>query len=204
MAASRAPIISPDFFHGISIKGETCMRKLVIAAMAAALAAPGAFAADRHHHEENDRAIDVRARLSGAQEVPAVSTAAAGRFVADIAADEKSIDYRLTFSGLQGTVTQSHIHFAQRNVNGAIVVWLCGTAANPGPAGTQTCPQSGTISGTITAGNVQGTGTQLIAAGELAELIAAIRAGLAYANVHSTATPTGEIRGQLRANEGDD
>ena len=59
--------------------------------------------------------------------------------------------------GLQANVTQSHIHFAQRNVNGGIVVWLCGTATNPGPAGTQTCPQSGTITGTIHAGDAAAT-----------------------------------------------
>ncbi len=51
----------------------------------------------------------------------------------------------------------------------------------------------------LTAGN----GTQQILAGELAEVIAAIRAGVAYANVHTTLSPGGEIRGQIRADEKD-
>ena len=142
----------------------------------------------------------IRARLSGYQEVPAVSTAAAGRFVAEVARDEKSFDYEMSYSGLQGQVRQAHIHFGQKSVNGSIVIWLCGTTANPGPAGTQTCPQSGTVRGTITSANViaAGTAAQLILAGEFAEVLAAMRAGVAYANVHTDISPGGEIRGQLR------
>jgi hypothetical protein len=39
---------------------------------------------------------------------------------------------------------------------------------------------------------------QGIAAGEFAELVKAIRARRAYANVHSLKFPGGEIRGQIR------
>jgi hypothetical protein len=38
---------------------------------------------------------------------------------------------------------------------------------------------------------------QGIAAGEFDEILAAIRAGKAYANIHTTTWPAGEIRGQL-------
>jgi hypothetical protein len=38
---------------------------------------------------------------------------------------------------------------------------------------------------------------QQITDGELAEVIAAIRAGVAYVNVHTTPSPGGEVRGQL-------
>jgi hypothetical protein len=55
------------------------------------------------------------------------------------------------------------------------------------------------VSGTITAANVIGPAGQGIAATQLAELIRAIRAGAAYANVHSSIWPGGEIRGQLDA-----
>jgi hypothetical protein len=78
-------------------------------------------------------------------------------------------------------------------------VWLCGTATNPGPAGTQVCPQSGTITGTITADNVVATGgAQQITAGEFAEFLAALKKELAYANVHTNLSGTGEIRGQIK------
>lgn len=147
------------------------------------------------------RAEHIQAALSGYEEVPAVSTVASGAFRAMISPDEQFIDYELAYSGLQGTVQQAHIHVAQLSVNGSIVIWLCGTATNPGPAGTQTCPQSGSISGTISAANVVAgaTASQQLAAGELAEVIAAIRAGAAYVNVHTNLSPGGEIRGQIRA-----
>lgn len=161
------------------------------------LSAATGWTADGDH----DKKSKVVARLHSHNEVPAVSSTARGRFAAEIDEDAQTIDYEFTFDGLQGNILQSHIHFAQPNVNGAIVVWLCGTTTNPGPAGTQVCPQSGTISGTITAANVLGTGTQSIAAGEFSELVAAIRGGVAYVNVHTTQTPSGETRGQIRVKD---
>jgi CHRD domain len=132
-----------------------------------------------------------------------VSTVASGEFRGFISHNDDSIDYELTYSGLEGTVTQAHIHFGQRSVIGSIVIWLCQTGTNPSPvAGTPPCPQSGTVTGTVTASDVinANTTSQRISAGELAEVIAAIRAGAAYVNVHSTPlTQGGEIRGQIRA-----
>jgi hypothetical protein len=149
------------------------------------------------------RAERIEASLIGYEEVPAVSTVASGEFRGMISDDEQSIEYTLTYSGLQAPVTQAHIHVAQRRVNGSIVIWLCGTPSNPGPSGTQTCPQSGTITGEITAANVvAGSMTsQQLEAGELDEVIAAIRARVAYANVHTELSPGGEIRGQIQASE---
>jgi hypothetical protein len=144
----------------------------------------------------------LRASLSGYQEVPAVSTVAMGEFEARVANDEQSVDWVLAYDGLQADVQQAHIHFAQKSVNGSIVVWLCGTAALPGPAGTATCPgRSGTVRGTFTSAQVinAATTSQQLTAGELAEVIAAMRAGVAYANIHTTASPGGEIRGQISA-----
>jgi hypothetical protein len=138
-----------------------------------------------------------------------VSTPASGEFTAKIARDDKSFDYELTFGDLIGTVQQSHIHFAQRGVNGSVVVWLCQTATTPAPATvaliTPFCPQSGTVHGTITSANVVAAtnpASQQITAGELDEVLAAIRAGVAYVNVHATPlNPGGEIRGQIRGSD---
>jgi hypothetical protein len=147
----------------------------------------------------------LRATLTGYQEVPAVNTVAEGRFEARVSRDGNSVDYTLVYSGLQAPVVMSHIHFAQKSVNGSIIVWLCGTASNPGPAGTATCPGAGgTVTGTFTSTNVLAgaTATQQMTAGDLESIIDAMRAGIAYVNVHSTVSPGGEIRGQF--SKGDD
>ncbi len=141
--------------------------------------------------------------LVGYQENPDISTTATGSFKATIDDAARTISYTLTYSGLEGTVQQSHIHFGKRAVNGGITLFLCGTAAFPGPAGTPTCPQSGTVSRTASAADVIGPAGQGIEPGAFEELVAAMRAGHTYANVHSTKWPGGEIRAQIN-DRGDD
>lgn len=138
-------------------------------------------------------------RLTGLEEVPAVSTGGTGSFRAEIDEAAGTVSYELTYDGIEGDVQQAHIHFGQPAVNGGISVFLCSNLAGP-PPGTPGCPTpGGTVSGTFQVGDVIGPEAQGIAPGELNELIAAIRAGAAYVNVHSSLVPTGEIRGQLPA-----
>src|SRR6266705_949676 len=147
-------------------------------------------------------AEQIGALMTGYEETPAaVSTTGRGEFTATIDADGDASVYTATYSGLQGPVTQSHIHVGQLGVSGSVVIFLCQTAANPDPTGlAPQCPQEGTVSGTITAANViaGSTASQQLVAGDLAAVITAIRAGAAYANVHTNPSPGGEIRGQLR------
>ena len=146
------------------------------------------------------KAEEIGALLTGYEESPSVSTTARGEFTATIEG-AKVIEYRETYSGLQAPVTQSHIHVGQLGVNGSIVIFLCQTAANPDPTGlAPQCPQQGTVHGTITTANViaGSTASQQLAAGDLSAVITAIQAGAAYANVHTTVSPGGEIRGQIR------
>jgi hypothetical protein len=176
------------------------MKKLCIAAaIGLSFASPNASADDK-----------IRTRLTGYQEVPSVSTVAAGEFEAILSRHGDFIDFELSYQGLQGEVRQAHIHFAQRSVNGAIVVWLCQTVANPAPASVaarvQPCPQEGTVRGRINPEDVVSPppptppappAPQQITEGELGEVIAAIRSGVAYVNVHTDRSPGGEIRGQI-------
>jgi hypothetical protein len=145
------------------------------------------------------------------QEVPAVSSVAEGTITLDIDEEAREIAYELTFSGLSSTVAQSHIHFAQPGVNGSIVLWLCQGTATPAAAlgiDPPTCPQSGTVSGVLTAddvistANAQNVNAQQINAGEFAEAVAFIKKGLGYANVHTANSAGGEIRGQIRQGGG--
>lgn len=165
--------------------------KYGVLALALVLAATPGWAKDE------EKATRLAARVTGASEVPAVSTPGRGGFRATIDETTRVIDYEFSFEGLQANVLQAHIHFAQKNVNGGIMVWLCGSATNPGPAGTQACPQSGTITGAILPSNIMTITTQGMATGEFEELVAALRAGLAYVNVHTAQSPGGEIRGQI-------
>ena len=147
------------------------------------------------------KAEELGALLTGYEESPSVSTTGTGEFTATIAPDGEVIEYTETYSGLQGTVTQSHIHVGQLGVNGSIVIFLCQTATNPDPTGlAPECPQRGSVSGEITTANViaGSMAPQQLAEGDLAAVVTAIRAGAAYANVHTDVSPGGEIRGQIR------
>ena len=132
------------------------------------------------------------ARLEGYEEVPPISTTATGTFRATLVS-EAAFDFELTYSALEGgAVTQAHIHFGQRRVNGGTVNFFCGgggkPACPPGPA---------TLRGRVTAADITGVPAQGILPGEIVEVIRAMRAGVTYVNVHSTAFPGGEIRGQI-------
>lgn len=133
-----------------------------------------------------------KAELDGFQEVPAISSTGSGEFRLEISEDDSTIEFELSYSGLEATVLFAHIHLGQPGVNGGVSVFLCGGGGRPA------CPQSGTVTGTIIATDVIGPSGQGIAAGELAELLRAIRERVTYANVHTTKHPGGEIRGQIR------
>ena len=140
-----------------------------------------------------------KARLIGFGEVPAVSSTGTGRFQARIV-DDSSIDFKLTYEGLEGTVTTAaHVHLGNKSDSGGVSYFLCGGGGRPACTAT-----SGTFTGTVTAADVIGPAAQGIAAGEIAEIIRAMRAGVTYANVHTNKHTTGEIRGQIRGEHGDD
>lgn len=185
-------------------------RLAVLSAGVVAALAASAFA-DRDH---DNRKRVFRAELKGLNEVPAISTKARGQFYAVLNQKGDELRYWISFSDLSADVSQSHIHFGNHHTNGGIVVWLCeGTLSAPTER-TPSCggPRSSTVSGVITKDEVVNTAAaQGITPGEFDELIAAMRAGAAYANVHSGAPgnpqadppvptvgfPPGEIRGQI-------
>jgi hypothetical protein len=137
--------------------------------------------------------------LTGYQENPDLSTPAIGSFEARLSNDGESLTYELSYSDLEGVVTQAHVHFGKPAINGGISFWLCETATNPSPsATTPACPvPGGTVTGEITAAEVIGPAGQGIAPTEFGEIVAAMRAGHAYANVHSSTRGGGEIRAQI-------
>ena len=182
---------------------RTALRVVVFGAVIALLGIASYAIAGGSKHKLKD------VMLEGYQENPDISTQATGSFEAEIAKDDQSITYTLSFSGLEGDVQQSHIHFGKPALNGGISVWLCKTSGFPGPAGNHlpTCSvlpeqRSGEVTGVIHPDDVIGPTGQGIEPGAFAELIAAIRAGHAYANIHSTKWPGGEIRAQINDGKG--
>ena len=168
---------------------------MLAALTAALLAAPTVIAQEGAQADPNL----LRAKLRGINEVPLVSTPGRGEFVGRIVDDDTAIEYELSYSDLQADFQQSHIHIGKPLTNGGIAVWLCGSDALPGPVGTPRCigARTGGVTGRITAANVIGPASQGITAGEFAELIANLRKGNGYANVHTVQSPGGEIRGPV-------
>lgn len=113
---------------------------------------------------------DFTARLDGASEVPPNPSAGVGRACAILNAD-RTLTYRVEVSGLGAPATAAHFHVGPIGVNGPVVVPLVG-----GPL--------------VWAG----TSAPLTSA-QVADLLA----GRWYVNVHTTAFPGGEIRGQVSA-----
>lgn len=179
--------------------------------------------------DRSSREDDFAARLSGYNEVHfvagnaaatppvppalrgAISTAARGSFRAEIDDRRRVIHYVLSFEGLEGDVTQAHIHFGQRSTVGGIVIWLCQTAASPAPAAAAATPQcfaeggdprANTVTGMITQAQILPQVAQGIEAEAFDEIVRAIRAGATYANVHSALHTPGEIRGHIDPRSG--
>lgn len=165
------------------------MRKLILLAVVAVLAGLGVVGTSALATGSGG---DFEARLTGFQEVPAVLTTGRGTFTA--ALEDGTLSYRLSYSGLEGgSALFAHIHIGQRGANGGVAAFLCGGG------GKDPCPATeGTVTGTIGAGDVMAITSQGLAAGEFSELVRAMRAGVAYANVHTPSSPGGEIRGQIR------
>lgn len=178
---------------------------IMAAASAAVLVSGGLAARDRGH---NNR---FAAELKPSREVPAVSSAAYGKFKARIDEANQVISYELSYSDLEGDALQAHIHVGQHGVNGGISVFLCGNPpavpAPPAPTPPACPPAPATVIGTLTAASILGPDMQGIApssdsVNEFAELVRAIRDGVTYANVHSSKFRGGEIRGQIKEGDG--
>lgn len=113
-------------------------------------------------------ATTVHVRLSGAQEVPAVKSAARGTAVISVMPNHH-VSGEVITHGVKPTMV--HIHEGAAGTNGPILIWLKHTGRNVWkvPAGAK-----------LTAAQYK-----------------AFLAGHLYLNVHSHRHPGGEIRGQI-------
>jgi CHRD domain len=166
------------------MKKVVLMSSLLGLALVAVLVASTALA-----HDDNGKGG--KAKLSGFQETPlTLSTTGKGSFRAKVRSD--GIRYTLRYEDLEADATAAHIHLGQQATSGGVIAFLCSGGDKPA------CPaREGEVTGVIDAADVIGPASQGIAAGELTEVIRALRAGFVYANVHTTKYPGGEIRGQV-------
>ena len=176
--------------HGARIKYGIAVGAAAVMAAAGVAGVAGAW--------DDGRDVNTRERLTGYEEVPALSVPGEGDVRVAVNSSGDQLRYRLRYRGVESAVTQAHIHFENATNNGPVVAFLCSNLPSP-PAGTPACPTGdGSVSGTIGAAQVLGNAAaQGLAAGEFAELLGAIDAGSTYVNVHSADRPAGEIRAQL-------
>ena len=110
------------------------------------------------------------ATLNGASEVPPKTTNGNGTAVASLDTGTKVLTYTIAYAQLTGPATAGHFHGpAEEGKNAGVAVPLSTPLASP-------------IKGTATLTDAQ---------------VADLMAGRWYANVHTAANPSGEIRGQL-------
>jgi CHRD domain-containing protein len=160
-------------------------------------------------------AQEFRSRLDGFFEVGpltnpntetgAIFTTGTGKLTLDV--DQNSATYRLTYSGLTSNVTQAHLHFGKVHVPGGIYAFLCTNLTPPAslPKPPACPPSGGTVTGTLTAANIQAIPGQNFPAADFNALLAAVGSNTTYVNIHTVNFPAGEIRGQLKqSNEDED
>ena len=124
------------------------------------------------------------ANLTGAAERPTpVTTTATGAatFTAVTTPTGTTVTYSITVTGLSGPATAAHIH-GPADANGSAT-----------PIVTLAITGTGT-SGAIVSGSFTTTGHATI---DITALLALLRNGNSYVNVHTSANPGGEIRGQI-------
>jgi len=115
----------------------------------------------------------LKATLSGFNEIPPASTVANGMVSFRMVAGTNTLEATFMVADLVGDMTASHIHLGGVGVNGGVSLNLA--------------PASGSFTKTY---DITG----------MTDLVTAMRTGGAYVNVHSTAYPNGEVRGQVLKN----
>jgi hypothetical protein len=174
------------------------MRKLVLAALLGAVATAlvtGSLAVARGGGGGNSH---FKAPMDGWQEAPTIVTEGEGRFRARLV-DSDTIEFWLRYEDLEAAPTQAHIHIGSHHESGGVSGWLCGAPAstNQGLCPAASGGEEVEVHGFIEREDVTGPVAQGVEPGEIEDLIRAMRHDEAYANVHTSKFPGGEIRGDL-------
>lgn len=129
------------------------------------------------------------AQMTGSQENPPVTTSGSAVALFTLNPDG-TLSYELRATGPIENATQSHIHLGGRGQNGPVVTFLFGLVAGGQSFQAGDLIGSGTLSDSNVIARPGFTPT-------IANLVARMRQGRTYANLHTTAFPGGEVRGQI-------
>ena len=141
--------------------------------------------------------LNFAATVSGDQEVPPVSKSPRARGWASYKLRDQGtrLLFQHDFKRLR-RVTAAHLHLAPKGENGPIVAFLLPADLSQLSKRERRALRRG-FDGEITSGSLVGP----LSGHPLDALIAEIKAGNIYINVHTERVPSGEIRGQLLLNE---
>lgn len=153
------------------------MKHSAIWSLALILAMTTFIACDKDDDEDNEQTVFQRNGLviSGANEVPAVTTNGSGSMNVSYDKNTKILMVTATWTGLSADPVAAHIHgTAPKGVNAGVKVDL---------------------SSDIT--TASGNTTKHVTVDEVAIKEDSLLAGFYYLNIHTPANPGGEIRGQI-------
>lgn len=126
------------------------------------------------------------APLDGDGVVPPVDTRARGLATFRLAPDGDGLGFKVNVANIDDVVG-AHVHMATADENGPIVAFLFGDPLSD-PV---------TVNGTLAEGTITEPDVIGPIAGDFSALLEAMADGRAYVQVHTSAHPTGEIRGQI-------
>ena len=128
------------------------------------------------------------AQLSASNEVPTNPSTAIGRVVFLVNRDASGAEYSVEVDGLSAGIQGGHFHRGASGVNGPVILSFffnsSGAATNSVTPGTTDLEINKAIGRTVTKE-------------QLDVILADLRAGNLYANVHTPTRPGGEVRGQM-------
>ncbi|HEY5512833.1 MAG TPA: CHRD domain-containing protein [Geomonas sp.] len=155
------------------------MRKvklLLFVVLAVVFAASTGFAAEK----------SFKAKLTPKEETKKPKSKASGKAEFKLSEDGKSMTYKLHVKNIMDP-TAAHIHMGKKGADGPPVVGLASEA------------KKGKVSGVLSEGMIMDKDLMGDLQGKtVADLVNLIKSGDAYVNVHSSANPDGEIRGQIK------
>ncbi|MEO1596366.1 MAG: CHRD domain-containing protein [Pseudomonadota bacterium] len=148
---------------------------------------------------DNHAALTSKTPLTAAEEVqnPAVESDGLSNAIITFGPRYRKAEVRVTFGNLEGEVTRLHLHCAPAGENGPIAIGLVDLVAVSQDNSESVTLDANTIIGTVRNRQFPDAAANACGIRNLRDLARAINIGFIYWNLHTTAFPAGELRGQV-------